>query len=168
MNQSFFNRLIHLMQERPLEGKRILGLPPAALWELWQRIAEQDEIARRNRAQLPTRQRQAGGGRKKEAMLLCRLLVTLLYLRQHWTMQGIAEVIACAESTVCNYIHEILPYLRQELPASLLEQWQQDCTSVERAELEHWLAELPEGALLVDTWEQPIPRPSDRAEQEAY
>jgi hypothetical protein len=64
-------------------------------------------------------------------------------------MQGIAEVIACAESTVCNYIHEILPYLRQELPASLLEQWQQDCTSVERAELEHWLAELPEGALLV-------------------
>jgi hypothetical protein len=28
--------------------------------------------------------------------------------------------------------------------------------------------ELPEGALLVDTWEQPIPRPSDRAEQEAY
>jgi hypothetical protein len=118
--------------------------------------------------QLPTRQRQAGGGRKKEAMLLCRLLVTLLYLRQHWTMQGIAEVIACAESTVCNYIHEILPYLRQELPASLLEQWQQDCTSVERAELEHWLAELPEGALLVDTWEQPIPRPSDRAEQEAY
>jgi hypothetical protein len=168
MNQSFFNRLIHLMQERPLEGKRILGLPPAALWELWQRIAEQDEMARRNRAQLPTRQRQAGGGRKKEAMLLCRLLVTLLYLRQHWTMQGIAEVIACAESTVCNYIHEILPYLRQELPASLLEQWQQDCTSVERAELEHWLAELPEGALLVDTWEQPIPRPSDRAEQEAY
>jgi hypothetical protein len=140
MNQSFFNRLIHLMQERPLEGKRILGLPPAALWELWQRIAEQDEMARRNRAQLPTRQRQAGGGRKKEAMLLCRLLVTLLYLRQHWTMQGIAGVIACAESTVCNYIHEILPYLRQELPASLLEQWQQDCTSVERAELEHWLA----------------------------
>jgi hypothetical protein len=34
MNQSFFNRLIHVMQERPLEGKRILGLPPAALWEL--------------------------------------------------------------------------------------------------------------------------------------
>jgi hypothetical protein len=48
MNQSFFNRLIHLMQERPLEGKRILGLPPAALWELWQRIAEQDEMALRS------------------------------------------------------------------------------------------------------------------------
>ncbi|WP_204136835.1 transposase family protein, partial [Halomicronema sp. CCY15110] len=80
---------------------------------------------------MPTRQRQSGGGRKKEAILLCRLLVTLLYLRQHWTMQGIAAVMGCAEATVCNYIHAILPYLRQELPASLLEQWQQECTSVE-------------------------------------
>lgn len=168
MKQSFFNQLLHLTRDQPLQGKRMLGLPPEALWELWQRIAEQDEAARRQRAQWPTRQRQSGGGRKKDAVLLCRLLVTLLYLRQHWTMQGIAEVIDCAESTVCNYIHEILPYLRQELPASLLEQWQQECTSDARAELEHWLAELPEGALLVDTWEQPIPRPSDKAEQEAY
>jgi DDE superfamily endonuclease len=39
---------------------------------------------------------------------------------------------------------------------------------VERAELETWLAELPEGALLVDTWEQPIPRPEDQAVQESY
>jgi len=94
--------------------------------------------------------------------------VTLLYLRQHWTMQALAEAIGCAESTVWNYIHEMLPYLRVELPASLLEQWQQECDSVERAELEAWLAELPEGALLVDTWEQPIPRPQDAAEQEAH
>lgn len=43
----------------------------------------------------PERKRQAGGGRKKEAEVLCRLLVTLLYLRQHWTMQALAEAIAC-------------------------------------------------------------------------
>jgi len=55
-----------------------------------------------------------------------------------------------------------------ELPASLLEQWQQECDSVERAELEAWLGELGEGALLVDTWEQPIPRPQDDKEQEAH
>jgi hypothetical protein len=39
---------------------------------------------------------------------------------------------------------------------------------VERAELEQWLSELPEGALLVDTWEQPIPRPQDQQTQEEY
>ncbi len=83
-------------------------------------------------------------------------------------MQGIGECIGCAESTVWNYIHEMLPYIRDELPASLLEQWKQDCSSVERAELEEWLAELPEGDLLVDTWEQPIPRPQDKKMQEEY
>ncbi len=50
----------------------------------------------------------------------------------------------------------------------MLEQWQQECDSVERAELEAWLAALPEGELLVDTWEQPIARPQEDDEQEAY
>ena len=124
----------------------------------------------RSRARIndPERKRQAGGGRKKEAEVLCRLLVTLLYLRQHWTMQALAEAIGCVESTVWNYIHEMLPYIQTELPASLLEQWQQECDSIERAELEEWLAQLPEGALLVDTWEQPIPRPQDNEEQKAH
>jgi len=83
-------------------------------------------------------------------------------------MQGLGEAIGCTESTVWNYIHEMLPYIRTELPASLLEQWKQDCDSVERAELEEWLAELPEGKLLVDTWEQPIPHPTDGDEEKAH
>jgi hypothetical protein len=168
MKQSFFNHLLHLLNDRPQPGKRMVGLGVDALWELWQRVAEVKREAQRQQAQRPGRKRQAGGGRKKDAEVLCRLLVTLLYLRQHWTMQAIAETIECAESTVWNYIHEMLPDLRTALPASLLEQWQQECASVERAELEAWLAELPEGTLLVDTWEQPIPRPQDQAVQEAY
>ena len=46
------------------------------------------------------RKRQSGGGRKKDAKLLCRLLVTLLYVRQHWTMQALGEAIGCAESVM--------------------------------------------------------------------
>jgi hypothetical protein len=168
MDQNFFNRILHLLNERPKEGKRMIGLGATALWELWQRISELEQAEQQQKNNSPDRKRQAGGGRKKEAEVLCRLLVTLLYLRQHWTMQSLAEAIGCAESTVWNYIHEMLPYLRTELPASLLEQWQQECDSVERAELEAWLAQLGEGALLVDTWEQPIPRPQDDKEQEAY
>jgi hypothetical protein len=168
MKQDFFNRLLHLLHECPQQGKRMVGLGPEALWELWQRIADLKREEDLKRAKRPGRQRQIGGGRKRDANLLCRLLVTLIYLRQHWTMQAIAEILDCAESTVCNYIHEMLPYLRTELPASLLEQWQQECDSVERAELEAWLAELAEGTLLVDTWEQPIPRPQDPEVQKAY
>jgi hypothetical protein len=168
MDQSFFNRILHLVNARPQEGRRMIGLGATALWELWQRVSERVRAEQQQRMNDPVRKRQAGGGRKKDAEVLCRLLVTLLYLRQHWTMQALAETIGCAESTVWNYIHEMLPYLRTELPASLLEQWQQECDSVERAELEQWLAQLPEGTLLVDTWEQPIPRPQDNDEQKAH
>lgn len=168
MKQDFFNHLLHLLNKRPQQGKRMVGLGPDALWELWQRIAKLKQAEELDRAQRPGRQRQVGGGRKRDANVLCRLLVTLIYLRQHWTMQAICETLNCAESTVCNYIHEMLPYVRSQLPASLLEQWQQECSSVERAELEEWLAELPAGDLLVDTWEQPIPRPKDSEAQEAF
>ena len=167
MDQRFFNRLLHLINTRPKQGKRMIGLGANALWDLWQRVSELDRAAQQQRIHAPDRKRQAGGGRKKAAHVLCRLLVSLLYLRQHWTMQAIAETIHCSEATVWNYIHEMLPYIRQALPASLLEQWQQECDSIERGELEEWLAELPEGALLVDTWEQPIQRPQDKEAQEA-
>lgn len=167
MDQSFFNRLLHLINARPKQGKRMIGLGATALWELWQRVSELDGAAQQHRINARTRKRQAGGGRKKAAQVLCRLLVTLLYLRQHWTMQALAETIGCSEATVWNYIHEMLPYIRRELPASLLEQWQHECDSIERGELEEWLAELPEGALLVDSWEQPIQRPQDREAQKA-
>jgi DDE superfamily endonuclease/Helix-turn-helix of DDE superfamily endonuclease len=169
MDQRFFNRLLHLLESRPQQGRRMMGLGAPALWELWQRIQILVDAAEQARRQRPGRKRQAGGGQPKATPALCRLLVTLVYVRQHWTMQSIGEVIACSEATVWNYIHEMLPYLRQELPASLLEQWQAECSSVERAELETWLAELPEGGLLlVDTWEQPMPRPEDNVVQESY
>jgi hypothetical protein len=168
MDALFFNRLIHLININPQRSKRMFGLGASALWEIWQRIGNEAKAEELKQAQRPERKRQAGGGRKKSADVLCRLLVSLIYLRQHWTMDAIAQSIGCAESTVHKYIHEMLPYIRTQLPASLLEQWQQDCPSVERAELETWLAQLPEGSLLVDTWEQPIPRPEDDKKQEDY
>jgi hypothetical protein len=168
MNHAYFNQILHLLQERPKQGKRLIGLGIDAFWQMWQQVEELDKVTRQQRAQQPARQRQAGGGAKRSANVVSRLLVCLLYLRQHWTMQALAQTIGCSEATVWNYIHEMLLYLRQALPASLLEQWQQECPSVERAELEAWLAELPNGALLVDSWEQSIPRPGDDKQQQYY
>ena len=169
MDTNFFNRLLHLINARPKQGKRLIGIGLVALWELWQRIEARSESEKKERGNAPERKRQTGGGRKKKAKVLCRILVALLYLRQHWTMQGLGEAIGCAESTVWNYIHEMLPHIRTELPASLLEQWYEDCEdSLERAELEEWLADLPQRKLLVDTWEHPIPRPTDDDEQEDF
>ncbi len=83
MDQRFFNRILHLLEDRPEQGKRMIGLGAPALWELWQRIAQLDRMAQQQRAHRAGRKRQAGGGRQKDAEVLCRLLVALLYLRQH-------------------------------------------------------------------------------------
>ncbi|HEY9847175.1 MAG TPA: hypothetical protein V6D03_13385 [Candidatus Caenarcaniphilales bacterium] len=72
MQQAFFNRLLQLVEQRPQQGKRLLGLGAEALWELWQRIAEVERQERLQQAQRPGRKRQIGGGRKKDAQVLCR------------------------------------------------------------------------------------------------
>lgn len=111
MNHTYFNRILHLLQHRLKQGKRLVGLGTTAFWELWQRVEELDEMAQQQRAEQPERQRQRGGGAKKSANVMSRLLVCLLYLRQHWTMQALAEMLGCSEATVWNYIHEMLPYV---------------------------------------------------------
>jgi hypothetical protein len=40
MNQAFFNRLLHLLNDHPHRGKRMVGMGAEALWELWQRVTE--------------------------------------------------------------------------------------------------------------------------------
>ena len=80
MTQTFFNRILHLINARPKQGKRMIGLGAVALWELWQRINELDQVAKEQRANKPDRKRQGGGGRKKEAEVLCRLLVTPCFI----------------------------------------------------------------------------------------
>ncbi|NJO50958.1 MAG: hypothetical protein HC840_17630, partial [Leptolyngbyaceae cyanobacterium RM2_2_4] len=57
MNHAYFNRILHLLQQRPKQGKRLIGLAAAAFWELWQRVEELDKVARANRVQQPERQR---------------------------------------------------------------------------------------------------------------
>ena len=58
MKQSFFNHLLHLLNERPQQGKRMVGLGVDALWELWQRVAEVKRAEQRQQAQRPGRKRQ--------------------------------------------------------------------------------------------------------------
>jgi hypothetical protein len=79
MNQRVFKRILHLLEDHPQRGKRMLGLGAVAVWEMWQRIAELVREAKEQRAHRPGRKRQAGGGRKKDAVVLCRLSVALLY-----------------------------------------------------------------------------------------
>ena len=66
MNQRFFNRLLHLVHERPQQSKRMVGMGADALWELWQRIAEAERTERTQQAQRPDRHQLAVDGQVVE------------------------------------------------------------------------------------------------------
>jgi len=61
MDQSFFNRILHLVNTRPQAGRRMIGLGRIALWELWQRIRDLDGVAEAQRGKAPERKRQVAG-----------------------------------------------------------------------------------------------------------
>lgn len=82
-------------------------------------------------------------------------------------MQALGEWIGCAESSVWNYIHAMLPVIRAELPASLLEGWERENPGMDKAELERLLADVTPEPLIVDAWEQERLRPQDDEKQKA-
>ena len=61
MNQAYSNRIIHLMNERPEQGRRLLGIGAEALWELWQRILEMDQQLQHQRLNRPKPSETSGG-----------------------------------------------------------------------------------------------------------
>jgi len=61
MDQNFFNRILHLIHARPKQGRRMIGLGAAALWELWQRINQLEQAVHLKRANAPERKRQSRG-----------------------------------------------------------------------------------------------------------
>lgn len=73
MKSSYFNRVLLLLNKRPRQGKRLIGLSATARWERWQRVLELEEAAQQERANKPGRKRLVGGGRKKATDVLCRL-----------------------------------------------------------------------------------------------
>ena len=55
MDTNFFNRLLHLINARPKQGKRLIGIGLVALWELWQRIEARIESEKKERGNAPER-----------------------------------------------------------------------------------------------------------------
>lgn len=166
MQYRYFHRVIRLLEDRPKEGKRLVGVSKDAVKRLWNAAEKVVKKEREERANRPDRKRAAGGG-SKPLPVIFQLLTALLYLRQHPTMQALGEWIGCSESTVFNYIHAMFPIIRAELPASLLEGWERENQNMSQDELERRLAGVTEDPLIVDAWEQQRLRPMDDEKQKA-
>jgi hypothetical protein len=127
------------------------------------RLAEA-ELAHKQ-GQRPARQRAIGGGRQPDLSLLNQVLLTIVWLRKYPTHETLGYLFAVSDSTVGRYIHRVLPVLEavgrdgMRLPNPGKKRGRR---------LDDLLQDVPELAVVIDTFEQAVQRPRERAEADRY
>lgn len=143
----------------PQETKRLLGID----FEQFQELVRQGESLQARKHQERPRLIKAGGGRRRALSIKQEILLTLVYLNQYITFQMLGIQFGISESTANDIFHEWVENLNELLPPSLLEQFKKKDSEQE------WIEEiLTEMELIVDSYQQPIYRPSDRQEEPKY
>lgn len=104
-----------------------------------------------------------GGGRKSKLSPESQIILTLTYLRHLTTFQLLGIQFGVSETTANDTFNYWLPLLGELLPPSLLSQ-------VKKNSNDHEIVKelLTEFELIVDSYEQPIERPSEYETQKKY
>lgn len=122
-------------------------------------------VADRARLDRPNRRRALGGGRKAALAPREQVLLQVIWLRRYPTDVVLGFLFGVDEATVRRLRGRVLPVLEQLGRATL---HLPDPTTGARPTLDTLLAETPELAVIIDSVEQPIHRPKDRAVADTY
>jgi len=147
-------------QLKQLPGSRIkalVGLVPALLGELLFQVVP--ELERRRRARLPQRAERkrhwgVNEGSPREVTPLAKVLMTLIYLRHHVSPEVGGVRVGYSADTSENACHEVVPVLRDLLPAQKGEadkKWRRSEPPGTPAEVD---------LVSVESFETPVRRPS--------
>jgi hypothetical protein len=159
------------LHRRPALFKAMTGLLlaefEALAWDLLPQIAAAPGAHPRQQ----TRQRAVGGGHPYTLSSRDQLLLTIVWLRQYPTYEALGYFFGVSDTTAGRAIKRVLPLLEQagkdtmRLP---------DPGRKHRPSAEQILAQTPELALppaldvVVDSFEQRVQRPADRAAADTY
>lgn len=140
--------------------RSLFGLTHTVLAELLA-IALPEIAQRRQQGQQdkPKRKRQIGGGRKRLLAPYQEVLLVLLYLRHNVAFSVVGAMFDVSADVAENTFHEIVPLLRDLCPANRFEaekRWTKKEPSWKPSEIEKGI---------VDSFETPVPRPSDPDKQ---
>jgi hypothetical protein len=130
-------------------------------WDVRPRLA-QAVYAERTR---PGRQRAVGAGHPYALYERDQLLLTVIWLRQYPTQEALGYFFGVSDSAVLRTIRRVLPLLEQagrdtmRLPAPPAKQ---------RRSVDEMVRDVPELQVIVDSFEQRVQRPQDRAEADRY
>ncbi len=125
------------------------------------RLAEADI----QRLMRPTRQRAVGGGSSFRLEARDQVLALVVWLRVYVTHEVIGYLFGISDSTVSRLIARVLPVLDASGRATMR---MPQAGQRSRRQLDDLLRDLPELAVVIDSFEQRVQRPRDQAEADTY
>jgi len=154
------SQLREYIEKHPSETQRMLGIDYDQLIQL---ITHAENLYARQKTfqeSQKTRLIKPGSGRPPKLTIADQIILTLVYLHNLPTFQMLGVQFGIGESTANYIFHRWVKILRNLLPASVLEQVKKNDDERE------WVREiLKDVELIVDSYEQPIQRPTDNEEQ---
>jgi hypothetical protein len=138
----------------------LFGLEPDILAQVIVKVLPVLEQQREQRLRnLPERKRRfiTRDGRPREVLPIHQLLMTLIYLRHNVSHTIVGQMFGFSADSSENAFHEVIFVLKELFPAS---RWE----AVKRHRNEKWKPEEVD-KIVVDSFETPVPRPSDNDRQ---
>ena len=153
------------LRRHPAAFRALTGLTVAQFDGLWVEAAPRLAEAERKRLTRPGRKRKIGAGHPFALEERDRVLLTVVWLRRYPIYDVLGLLFGVSQETAVRTVPLVLPILEA---AGLDSMRGRDPGKYRRPDLDGLLRETPEVAVIVDTFEQRIERPTDRATADTY
>lgn len=153
------------LRRHPAAFRALTGLAVPEFDALWVEIAPRLAEAERKRLTRPGRKRQIGAGHPFALSERDRVLLTVVWLRRYPIFEVLGLLFGISQETAVRTVPRVLPLLEA---AGLDSMRTRDPGKYRRLHLDELLRETPEIAVIVDTFEQRIERPTDQATADTY
>lgn len=153
------------LSTHPAVFKAMTGLSVAAFDDLAADLVPLQVDALDAARRRPRRERAPGGGHPFGLDHRDQLLLTVVWLRRYPIAEALGYLFGVGECTASRSVARVLPVLEAAGRDTMR---MPDPGRLRRRTLAALLAETPELAVIVDTFEQPIERPEGRARADAY
>ncbi len=157
-------RYIHLTQH-PNVFYSVTGLRVTEFEELLVDVLPQYASQEQQRLERPDRQRAIGAGHPFELNDRDHILLTVIWLRVYPTHEVLGYLFGISDSTVSRLIKRVLPVLETVGRDTMR---MPDPGKKRRRTLDDLWQDTPELVVVIDSFEQRVQRPRDRAEADSY
>jgi hypothetical protein len=153
------------LHQRPEIFQKLTSLRVSEFDSLWQQLAPRLAEAHDLRLRRTQRQRAPGGGRHSTLDQRDQLLLTLVWLRHYLTYDVLGFLFGVSRVAVERYFVDVLPVLQQAGYDTLR---YTPPSRKKRRSLAQLLDEIPELAVIVDSFEQRVHRPTSAADRQLW